>query len=125
MRIPIQYALTFPTRLSSVAPTLNPVEIAALTFEAVDNVRFPALDLGRAAGRQGPRASAALIAADDVAVERFLGGSLGFGQIAGLCADAIDRFGDGPAPDLDELIALDAEVRAWSATATPFGASSR
>ena len=125
MRIPIQYALTYPARLGSPAPTLNPMDIPALTFEAVANDRFPALSLGRAAGRQGPRASATLIAADDVAVERFLAGSLGFMQIADLCASAIDRFGDGSAPDLDELIALDAEVRAWAATATPAGASSR
>jgi 1-deoxy-D-xylulose-5-phosphate reductoisomerase len=125
MRIPIQYALTYPMRLGSPAPTLNPVDITALTFEAVDDARFPALALGRAAGRQGPRASATLIAADDVAVERFLAGSIGFTQIADLCADAIGRFGDGPPLDLDELIALDTEVRAWAATATPAGASSR
>ena len=125
MRIPIQYALTYPARLGSPAPTLNPLDIPALTFEAVDNGRFPALSLGRAAGRQGPRASATLIAADDVAVERFLAGSLGFTQIADLCASAIDRFGGGPTPDLEALIALDAEVRAWAATATPAGASIR
>ncbi len=123
MRIPIQYALTYPTRLASPAATLNPLDMGALTFEAVDNDRFPALSLGRAAGRQGPRASATLIAADDVAVERFLAGTLGFGQIADVCADAVARFGSGPAPDLDELIALDAEVRAWAATAVPAGAS--
>lgn len=125
MRIPIQYALTYPRRLGSPGATLKPVDLSALTFEPVDSERFPALALGRAAGRQGPRASAALIAADDIAVERFLAGSLGFSQITELCSDAIARFGDGPPPDLDELIALDADVRAWAATATPAGASSR
>ena len=81
--------------------------------------RFPALSIGREAGRQGPRASAALIAADDVAVERFLNGTLTFTGIAQLCGDAVNRFGSGQpqAPNLDELIALDADVRAWAETA--------
>lgn len=123
MRILIQYALTYPEHLPSPAPRLMGADIPTLSFEPVDTGRFPALDIGREAGRRGPRASAALIAADDVAVERFLEGSLGFTGIADLCADAMARYGDGPAPDLDELIALDAEVRAWAATATPAGAS--
>jgi 1-deoxy-D-xylulose-5-phosphate reductoisomerase len=123
MRIPIQYALTYPQHLPSPAPRLMGAEIPTLSFEPVDTGRFPALDIGREAGRRGPRASAALIAADDVAVERFLEGSLGFSGIAGLCADAMARFGDGAAPDVNELLELDAEVRAWAATATVAGAS--
>ena len=64
-------------------------------------------------------ASAALIAADDVAVDRFLNGRLSFSGIAELCGDAVKRFGSGEpqAPDLDELIALDAAVRTWAETA--------
>jgi 1-deoxy-D-xylulose 5-phosphate reductoisomerase len=64
-----------------------------------------------------------LIAADDVAVDRFLAGTLSFTGIAELCAHAVKKFGDGAAPDLPELLALDTEVRAWAATATPAGAS--
>ena len=71
----------------------------------------------------GPRASAALIAADDIAVERFLGGTLSFNGIAELCAHAVDRFGNGDDPNLEELIALDARVRAGPTTATLAGAS--
>jgi len=123
MRIPIQYALTYPAHLPSPAPRLSGSEIPNLSFEPVDEARFPALSIGRAAGRQGARASATLIAADDVAVERFLAGSLSFNGIAQLCADAITRFGAGVDPELSELLALDAEVRAWAATATPTGAS--
>jgi 1-deoxy-D-xylulose-5-phosphate reductoisomerase len=125
MRIPIQYALTYPHRLPSPAPRLSGAEIPNLSFEPVDDERFPALAIGRAAGRQGPRASAALIAADDVAVDRFLNGTLDFPGIAELCAAAVDRFGSGePAePELDELISLDRDVRAWAETADKVGAS--
>jgi 1-deoxy-D-xylulose-5-phosphate reductoisomerase len=125
MRIPIQYALTYPHHLPSPAPRLSGAEIPNLSFEPVDNERFPALSIGRAAGRQGPRASAALIAADDVAVDRFLKGTLDFPGIADLCGAAVDRFGSGEpaAPALDELITLDREVRAWAETADQVGAS--
>jgi 1-deoxy-D-xylulose-5-phosphate reductoisomerase len=123
MRLPIQYAITYPERMASPATSLKGADIPTLTFEPVDGDRFPALAIGRQAGNAGPRASAALIAADDIAVERFLGGSLSFTGIADLCADAVARFGNGSAPNLPELLALDAEVRAWAATATPAGAS--
>jgi 1-deoxy-D-xylulose-5-phosphate reductoisomerase len=119
MRIPIQYALTYPNRLPSPAPRLAAAKIPGLSFEPVDGGRFPALSIGREAGRQGPRASAALIAADDVAVDRFLNGRLSFNGISDLCRDAVARFGSAAHsdPDLDELIALDGEVRAWAETA--------
>lgn len=123
MRIPIQYALTYPAHLPSPAPRLAGADIPDLHFEQVDERRFPALAIGRDAGRRGARASAALIAADDVAVDRFLNGTLTFPGIADLCADAIDRFGNGSDPALDDLLALDHEVRAWAATVRPPQAS--
>jgi 1-deoxy-D-xylulose-5-phosphate reductoisomerase len=118
MRIPIQYALTYPAHAKSPAPRVALTDIPALTFEEPDLERFPGLAIGRDAGRRGPRASAALIAADDIGVDRFMNGTLDFPGIARLCEEAVDRYGDGPAPQLDELIELDAEVRAWAATAT-------
>jgi 1-deoxy-D-xylulose-5-phosphate reductoisomerase len=125
MRIPIQYALTYPEHLGSPAPRVPLTELPPISFEAPDTARFPALEIGRAAGRKGPRASAVLIAADDVAVDRFMSGTLDFPGIATLCADAVARFGDGPPPQLDELLELDAEVRVWAsaATVTAAGAS--
>jgi len=118
MRIPIQYALTYPEHLASPAPRVSLTDLPPISFEAPDLERFPGLRIGREAGRRGPRASAALIAADDVAVDRFMKGTLDFLGISALCADAVDRFGNGPPPPLEELIALDAEVRAWAAAAT-------
>ncbi len=118
MRIPIQYALTYPAHLALPAPRVTLTDLPPISFEAPDVDRFPALRIGREAGRAGPRASAVLIAADDVAVDRFLGGSLDFPGIASLCSDAVKRFGEGSEPRLEELIDLDVQVRAWAASAT-------
>ena len=118
MRLPIQYALTYPERRPSAAAPADLVATASLDFRAPDEARFPALRIAREAGPLGPRATAALIAADDVAVARFLDGSLDFQGIPRLLEAAVARFGtpSGPDPDLDELVALDAEVRASLAT---------
>jgi 1-deoxy-D-xylulose-5-phosphate reductoisomerase len=123
MRLPIQYALTYPRRLPSAATPPDLLATARLDFRAPDEARFPALRIAREAGRIGPRASAALIAADEVAVARFLDGTLSFTGIPALLESAVDRFGtDGdPEPDLDALMALDAQVRATFAT-MPLGA---
>jgi len=117
MRIPIQYAVTYPRRVAGPAPRLDLLEHAELTFEAPDPERFPALRVCRDAALRGPRATAALIAADDVAVHRFLDGSLAFSGIPSLAAAAVERYGSGADPDLPELIALDAEVRSWASGA--------
>jgi 1-deoxy-D-xylulose-5-phosphate reductoisomerase len=114
MRLPIQYALTYPDRLPSPAEPADLVAAGRLDFLAPDEGRFPALRIARAAGRTGSRASTALIAADEVAVARFLDGTLDFPGIPRLLEDAVTRFGEGAdqSPDLDTLVALDAEVRA-------------
>ena len=122
MRLPIQYALTYPERLPSQTTPPDLVAAARLDFRAPDETRFPALRIAREAGRAGPRASAALIAADEVAVARFLDGTLGFTGIPAMLEAAVARFAGGSGtPDVDELVALDTEVRAAFAT-TRFGA---
>jgi 1-deoxy-D-xylulose-5-phosphate reductoisomerase len=116
MRIPIQYALTYPRRVASPASRLDLLEHPELTFAAPDETRFPALRIAREAAVAGPWATATLIAADEVAVERFLAGTLDFGGIARLVAAAIEHHGTRSGePDLEDLIALDAEVRARTA----------
>ncbi|HYK95945.1 MAG TPA: 1-deoxy-D-xylulose-5-phosphate reductoisomerase [Candidatus Dormibacteraeota bacterium] len=121
MRLPIQYALTYPDRRPSPAPPADLVAVARLDFRAPDLDRFPALRIAREAGELGPRATAALIAADDVAVARFLAGTLDFPGIPRLLDSALERFGAPTRsdPGLDELVALDAEVRAALATHEP------
>jgi 1-deoxy-D-xylulose-5-phosphate reductoisomerase len=124
MRLPIQYAMTYPDRRPSPAAAPDLIAAGRLDFRAPDERRFPALRIARAAGAAGPRASAALIAADDVAVERFLAGTLDFAGIPRLLEAAVERFGSGAGdpPDAAALIALDAEVRATYASGT-IGAS--
>jgi len=120
MRLPIQYALTHPERAARpAAPAPDLVEIARLDFRAPDEARFPALRIAREAGGMGPWATAALITADDVAVERFLAGDLDFPGIPRLLEAAVTRYGGrtGPDPDVAALVALDQEVRGWLPTA--------
>lgn len=113
MRLPIQYALTYPRRRASPALAPDLVEIGRLEFRAPDEGRFPALRIARDAGIAGPWESAALIAADDVAVARFLGGTLDFMGIPRLLERAVaEVHGRGGEPSLDDLIAIDAEIRA-------------
>src|SRR5579862_1289299 len=113
MRLPIQYAVTYPTRHPSPATPPDLLSVGHLGFEAPDERRFPALRIARDAGRIGSRATATLIAADEVAVARFLAGSLEFPGIPRLLEAAVTRFGGGPdqSPDLDALVELDREVR--------------
>ncbi len=116
MRLPIQYALTYPARVASPASAIDLVAAGRLDFLAPDESRFPALRIAREAGQSGPRASAALISADEVAVARFLTGSLDFNGIPRLLGAAVERFGSGsPAePSLDQLVAIDADVHRFA-----------
>jgi 1-deoxy-D-xylulose-5-phosphate reductoisomerase len=124
MRLPIQYALTYPERLPSRTIPPDLIATGRLDFRTPDEARFPALRIAREAGRIGSRASAALIAADEVAVGRFLAGTLDFPGIPLLLEAAVRRFGQGAdqAPGVEELVALDREVRAAFASG-PVGRS--
>ncbi len=123
MRLPIQYALTYPDRRTSPAAAPDLVGIGHLDFRAPDEARFPALRIAREAGRIGPWATAALIAADDVAVARFLAGSLDFMGIPRLLEAAVTTYGarSGPDPAVNDLVALDLEVRTAFATGPMHG----
>jgi len=111
MRIPIQYALTSPTRAPS---PVRPFELAGmnLTFETPDRETFPALDLAFAAGRSGRSAPAVLNAADEVAVEAFLQRRLGFLGISEVVGRTLEQSDFVDLRTVDEVVAADREARA-------------
>lgn len=81
MRLPIQYALTYPDRLATGLPTLDLLEVQTLTFEKPDMKTFPSLALAYHAAKQGGTLPAVLNAADEIAVEAFLKGRIRFTDI--------------------------------------------
>jgi 1-deoxy-D-xylulose-5-phosphate reductoisomerase len=112
MRLPIQYALTYPRRLPSPARHAGPQDWGTLQFEALEAGRFPAYDAVRAAAASGGNRGTILNAADEAAVAAFLAGTISFPRIAAVIGDAVERWGDGTMPDLSGIVALDDEVRA-------------
>jgi 1-deoxy-D-xylulose-5-phosphate reductoisomerase len=91
MRLPIQYALTYPDRVAGPCPLLDTSRPFALTFEPPDRETFPCLDLGFEVMRRGGTAGAALNAANEAAVDRFLRGEIGFLDIPRVLRAALDH----------------------------------
>lgn len=91
MRVPLAYCLGWPDRLDWEPPRLDLARIGTLTFEAPDLARFPALKLAREVLEAGGAAPTVLNAANEVAVEAFLAGRIGFTDIAGLVGLAVER----------------------------------
>ena len=92
MRIPIQYALTYPARVATGLPHLSLEKILNLSFEPLDEVRYPAFATVHAAGMRGGTAPAAVNAADEVLVSRFLRGETGYMEIAEGLQEILDRW---------------------------------
>jgi len=116
MRIPIQYALTYPGRMPAEFVTTDLVQIGSLHFEAPDLQRFPCLKLAFKALELGEGYPAVLSAANEVAVEAFLEGVLSFAQIAALINSALEAFAAPPAGhelDLQGILEADAWAREW------------
>jgi 1-deoxy-D-xylulose-5-phosphate reductoisomerase len=111
MRVPIQYALTYPERLPRDVPDFDFAKNSRLTFVEADAGRFPCLRLGREAGSIGGTMPAVLNAANEVAVQKFLEGKLRFTDIP-LWTDAAMRNHEPITnPTLEEILATDAHVR--------------
>jgi 1-deoxy-D-xylulose-5-phosphate reductoisomerase len=91
MRIPIAFTLAWPDRATVSAARLDLAAVAQLTFEAPDPERFPALGLARNALGNGPGATTALSAANEIAVQAFLDGRIGFLVISRMVEDALAR----------------------------------
>ena len=111
MRLPIQYALTYPERLPSPARHGSPEAWGTLQFAPLAPGSYPAYDAARAAAAAGGNRGTILNAADEAAVAAFLAGTIGFPRIATLISDSVERWGRDAEPDLEGIVALDAEVR--------------
>ena len=118
MRIPIQYALTWPRRLPAERAVLDLSSLSSLTFRAPDEKRFPALRLVRDAERAGGTRTAVLGAADEIAVSRFLAGDIHYTDIVGLVADTVERAPEIPCDSVAAVLEADRVARslalAWT-----------
>ena len=111
MRLPIQYALTYPDRCDLQAKRLSLTDIGTLHFSKPDTKRFPALDLAYKAGRTGGSMPCVLNAANEVANALFRAGKITFLDIFKLVKKAMDHHDVVNNPSLDELLEIDQKTR--------------
>jgi 1-deoxy-D-xylulose-5-phosphate reductoisomerase len=114
MRLPIQYALSYPERLPLSLQGLDFERLGALRFEALDRERYPCLGLALESGRRGGTYPAALAAADEEAVSAFLDGRLGFMDIPRLLADTLERYSPAGETSLEAVLDADAWARSFA-----------
>ena len=125
MRLPIQYALTYPDRrtVSFPATALELAAIGRLDFARPDPVQFPCFELALAAGRAGGLKPAVLNAADEVAVEKFLASEIPFGALAEVIETTLAEAPDGEIGGYEEVAAADLWARRRAAEAAAAVAS--
>jgi 1-deoxy-D-xylulose-5-phosphate reductoisomerase len=114
MRTPIAYSLAWPERMHAPTKRLDLAFLGTLSFETPDEERFPALKLAREVLAEGGSAGTVLNAANEVAVEAFLSGRIGFLSIAGLVEATLAANGGLPTchrGSVDDVLAIDAEAR--------------
>jgi len=114
MRLPIQYALCYPQRLSNPEiPYFDFSAAPALSFETIDIKRFPCLRLAFEAGRQGRSYPAVLCAAGEMAVELFLSGKIDFTDIACLIEETLQHHQVVNNPDINDILQVDSWAREY------------
>ena len=111
MRMPLQYALTYPERVPAPALHLDWTALKRLDFEKVSTRRFPCLKLAREALRRGGAMPAALNAADEVAVAAFLDRRMNFGGISRVIEAVLSRMTRSKPASIEDILAADLEAR--------------
>jgi 1-deoxy-D-xylulose-5-phosphate reductoisomerase len=114
MRMPIQYALTYPGRDPAPVPRLDWTEPRTWTFSAPDLKKFPALRLAYEAFRAGGSATCTLNAADEIAVEAFLAGQIPFLSIARVVEETLARVPNREAGSVQEILEIDEQSRSMA-----------
>ena len=112
MHLPIRYALADATRLESDCPKLTVADYSRLTFSQPDPHKFPCLTLARYALDRPGNTACIINAANEIAVDAFLHGRIGFTSIYPLIMATVDRIDHIDSPSLDDYIATDSEARA-------------
>jgi len=125
MRMPIQYALTYPERRSAPWDRLDLAALGRLHFEEPDFEKFPALRLGFEVVRRGGTLGAALSGADEVAVQAFLAGRIRFNDIVPLLERVLAALSWKSEPDLVDILATDARSREEATRCLPSYTSSK
>jgi 1-deoxy-D-xylulose-5-phosphate reductoisomerase len=115
MKTPIQYALTWPDREGGCSQPMDWSALSRLDFEPPDFDRFPALGLAYDVIEAGGTSGAVFNAANETAVAAFLDGRIRFGRIVELAAEALAAIRVRPLQSLDDVLAADAEARAFTA----------
>ena len=116
MRVPIAHTLAWPDRMDTTADKLDLAKIISLTFEAPDEVRFPALRLARQALAAGGAMAIVLNAVNEIAVAAFLDRQIGFLDIARLVEDAMERTAAATPGSIADVVAIDTEARTMAAS---------
>jgi 1-deoxy-D-xylulose-5-phosphate reductoisomerase len=111
MRMPIQYALTYPARNPAPVPRIDWTAARSWTFSPPDRKRFPALRLAYEALRAGGSAACTLNAADEIAVEAFLAGQISFPSIAEVAEETLGRVAVRQAASVQEILEIDEQSR--------------
>ncbi|MBV8897557.1 MAG: 1-deoxy-D-xylulose-5-phosphate reductoisomerase [Acidobacteriaceae bacterium] len=111
MRMPIQYAMTYPDRDRAPVPRIDWTQPRTWNFSAPDFDKFPLLRLAYQSQEAGGSASCTLNAADEIAVEAFLGGRIGFTEIAEVVEETLTRQPGTKAATIEEIVEIDAASR--------------
>ena len=111
MRIPIAHALGFPDRLALDVERLSLASMRGLHFEPVDHQKFPALNLARAASDAGDDRPIVLNAANEIAVDAFLNGRIGFMEITALVTECLNQIVQQPISSLEDVLVIDRMAR--------------
>ena len=119
MKLPIQYALTYPERKAGCSPRIDWTKTQSLEIRAADHEQFPALKLGFEVAKTGGTSGAVLNAANEAAVDAFLNGDISFVDIVAACREILDNHNFDSNPNLETLIAQDLwareEIKKWIA----------
>ena len=110
MRLPIQYALTYPERCASIATKLDFAKIEKLSFRKPDCKKFPCLGIARHAAKAGGTHPAVLCASDEIAVERYLAGAIEFSDIPKVIEKVLQRHHNTKAPAMGDVL----DAIAWA-----------